>query len=206
MAREQRLRRFGVLLLVTGAHVLLLLIPLESDRRERGEPDGDARTSQLIFLRAPPVERRRVPDLRQLAEPDIKTNIEISPPGAIAPISPSASPGAGPSAAPSVDWSEEARRAAADAASRAPIYDPSKCDSTGLGDPALPNCKRPREFKWAPPKAGFANGLPYITLGDRCVVGLGFFGCGLTKPPANGHLFDGMEDPDRERSSVPEGK
>jgi hypothetical protein len=37
------------------------------------------------------------------------------------------------------------------------------------------------------------------------VVGLGFFGCALgKKPEANGHLFDGMHDPDRQRSSVPD--
>ncbi len=36
-------------------------------------------------------------------------------------------------------------------------------------------------------------------------MGLGFFGCALGKPPeANSHLFDGMHDPDRQRSSVPD--
>jgi hypothetical protein len=46
--------------------------------------------------------------------------------------------------------------------------------------------------------------LPYIRVGERCAIGLGFFGCGFGKPPANGNLFDGMDAPDRDRSSVPD--
>jgi hypothetical protein len=50
-----------------------------------------------------------------------------------------------------------------------------------------------------------SGGLPYMEIGKRCAIGLGFFGCGIGElPPPNGHLFDGMDDPDRERSSVPE--
>lgn len=205
MARDQRLRRFGVFLFVTGAHVLLLLLPLDGERRERGEPAGDERRAQLFFLRAPVVERgvRREP--RQSAEPEIETNIEVPAPASITVAAPNGSAAVGSGAAPAIDWSEEARRSAADAVAKAPGHGrPSRCDATGLDDPALPNCKPAPEFKWAPPKAGFSGGLPYIQVGDRCVIGLGFFGCGFGKPPANGNLFDGMEAPGRDRSSVPD--
>ena len=204
MARDQNLRRFVVFALVAGAHVLLLMLPLDIQRRDRGE--RSARPTQLFFIRTPAVERAPQRDLRQPAEPTIVKNIEIAAPAAITAVPLGGSSATGSAAAPSIDWSEEARRAAADAADKVPSLDRSKCDSTGLADPALPNCKPPPEFKWAPPKAGFAGGLPYVTLGDRCVVGLGFFGCALGKPPANGKLFDGMDDPDRDRSSVPEAE
>lgn len=203
MASDQNLRRFVVFALVVGAHVLLLMLPLDVERRERGEREGSDRRTLLIFPRTPAAERRLRRELRQPPEPAIETNIAIEAPTAISVVPLSESSTSGPGSAPSIDWSEEARRSAAEAAAKVPSPDRSKCDSTGLDDPALPNCKPRPEFKWAPPKAGFANGLPYVTLGDRCVVGLGFFGCALGKPPANGKLFDGMDDPDRDRSSVP---
>lgn len=205
MAHDQNLRRFAVFALVVGAHVLLLLLPLDTERRERGQRDESAHRTVLSFPRAPAVERRIQRELRPPAEPTIETNILIEAPAAITALL-SDSSIRGPAAMPSIDWSEEGRRAAAAAADKVPSPDRSKCDSTGLADPALPNCKPSLEFKWAPPKAGFAGGLPYVTLGDRCVVGLGFFGCAFGKPPANGKLFDGMDDPNRDRSSVPEGK
>jgi hypothetical protein len=157
----------------------------------------------LFFLRAPAVERRP-PELRPPAEPTLETNIAIEAPTAITLVSPDEPSTAGPAAGPTVDWSDEAQRAAAGAAARVPTPDRSKCDSTGLGDPILPNCKPPPEFKWAPPKRGFINGEPYVRVGDHCIVGLRFFACEVGKLPANGKLFDGMDDPARPRSSVPE--
>jgi hypothetical protein len=60
---------------------------------------------------------------------------------------------------------------------------------------------------WRPEvkKYGLYGPFPYVTLGERCVIGLGFFGCGIGKlPEANGHVLDDMRDPDRPRSSVPD--
>lgn len=199
MANDQRLRRFAVFVLVAGAHVLLLMLPFETERREYEERDGDEKRSQLFFPVPPWGD-----DFRDgPVEPKLQTNITIDVP------SPDPAPLEAEStsssvAAPAINWSEEGRRAAVAAAARVPTPDRNKCDSTGLGDPTLRNCKPPPEFKWAPPKAGFSQGLPYMRLGDRCVIGLGFFGCSLGKPPARGDLFEGMDDPDRERSSVPE--
>ena len=54
-------------------------------------------------------------------------------------------------------------------------------------------------------RAGFVNGLPYIRLSKRCLLVVGFIGCALgPMPEANGHLFDGLKDPDRDRNSVPD--
>ena len=47
--------------------------------------------------------------------------------------------------------------------------------------------------------------LPYLRIGKRCIIILPFFGCGIGElPKANGHLFDGMSDPERQKSSVPD--
>ena len=70
--------------------------------------------------------------------------------------------------------------------------------------------QQPREqkpsFEWHPEprKAGFSGLLPYVRLGKRCMLGLGFFGCAIGElPKADGTLFDDMGDPDLRRSSVP---
>lgn len=79
-------------------------------------------------------------------------------------------------------------------------------------DPPPPGCRRyrkPPPWDPEPKKFGLTDGpglrLPYVRLGKRCVLGLGFFGCGFGKlPEANGHVFDDFRDPDRPRSSVPD--
>ena len=54
-------------------------------------------------------------------------------------------------------------------------------------------------------RVGFASGLPFVRLGKRCVVGLGFFACNPGElPEVNGHLLDDMKDPERATSSVPD--
>lgn len=105
-----------------------------------------------------------------------------------------------------IDWQREAERSA-----RITVEQGAKSREKHIGQhPPSPfrEKKKPKEFEWdpEPDKAGFAAGfIPYVRIGQRCVVGLGFFGCNLSKlPEANSHLFDGMHDPDRQRSSVPD--
>jgi hypothetical protein len=105
-----------------------------------------------------------------------------------------------------IDWQLEAERSA-----RATVERNAKSREKRIGEhPPSPfrEKPKPKEFPWdpEPDKAGFAAGfIPYVVIGERCVVGLGFFGCALGKKPApNSHLFDGMHDPNREHSSVPE--
>jgi hypothetical protein len=68
---------------------------------------------------------------------------------------------------------------------------------------------KPPPWDPEPNKFGLTDGpglrLPFVRLGKRCVLGLGFFGCGVGKlPEANGHVLDDFRDPDRPRSSVPD--
>jgi hypothetical protein len=105
---------------------------------------------------------------------------------------------------PSIDWELEGERAAAAIAKKLIDEAKAKCNPPGVENPLLPKCAQPaREFEWAPSRAGFSDGLPYVRVGENCVVGLGFFGCGIGKKPANGQLLDSMRDPDRDPSSVP---
>jgi len=70
-------------------------------------------------------------------------------------------------------------------------------------------CKLPKSsLEWNPetPRAGFTRTLiplPFVSLGKRCVVGLGFFGCTLGElPKANSHLFDDLAEGKTGMSSV----
>jgi hypothetical protein len=107
---------------------------------------------------------------------------------------------------PHVDWQIEAERATR--AISAESAKERKCDPSDRPWSSLPKCRksrRPPEWEPETPRAGFDHLLPYVRLGKRCILGLGFFGCALGKlPEANGHLFDDMKDPDRTRSSVPD--
>jgi hypothetical protein len=107
-----------------------------------------------------------------------------------------------------VDWDQEAQRVANSQADS--IFKELKhlCDEAALRGEQPPGCRRykkPDPWVAEPKKFGFAGGLPFVRLGKRCVLGLGFFGCGVGKlPEANGHVLDDMRDPDRPRSSVPD--
>ena len=115
-----------------------------------------------------------------------------------------------PSGSPHIDWHGEIGRVAKEAAEGAskkelnlPCKSPRK-----FGDPPQTDCRpQPAPFEWdpEPPFAGLAGLLPFVRLGKRCVIGLGFFGCGIGKlPEPNGKLFESMDDPDQPRSSVPD--
>lgn len=204
MTTDPRARRFVAVLLVVGIHAVLLFLALMAVRRERPEADTTA-GSTLLMLRNP----ERVAPRSVMTAPTPQAPRMIDDPLSLAPPALSfdgaADAEAGPDAnAPSIDWKEHGRRAAASTIEKMPAPDQSNCDSTGLGDPALANCKPPPDFQWAPPRSGFKDGLPYVMVGENCIVGLGFFGCALGKKPANGRLLDGMRDPQRERSSVPD--
>jgi hypothetical protein len=105
-----------------------------------------------------------------------------------------------------IDW-EDAGRRALRARAAAPTRR-SDCDDAPPPGSMRPRCTpRTTPFEWRPqPRAVEFDGLiPYVHLGKRCVLGLGFFGCAVgALPGANGRLFEGMRAPDRARSSVPD--
>lgn len=72
-------------------------------------------------------------------------------------------------------------------------------------------CESPKSsFVWNPeiPHAGFTKTpipLPFVQLGKRCIVGLGFFGCNLGDlPEPNSHLFDDVKEGKTVKSSIPD--
>jgi len=72
-------------------------------------------------------------------------------------------------------------------------------------------CEPPESsLVWNPetPRAGFTRTpipLPFVQLGKRCVIGLGFFGCTLgALPEANSHMFDDIAEGKTMKSSVPD--
>ena len=168
---------------------VLLLIDLPSGPESSSEPVTEA--PQLASV---PVITPRLP------APDIDTySTAITLPEETEPEAPGTN---------AIDWRREAERSA-----QAVVERGAKSVEKHIGEhPPVPSAfqkkKPPKEFPWdpEPKKAGLAAGfIPYVVIGQRCVVGLGFFGCALgKKPPANSHLFDGMHDPDRQRSSVPD--
>ena len=118
-----------------------------------------------------------------------------------------AAPGAPPESPSPVDWAREAERVAR-AAPRTEAAPRTDCEDTDRPGAMRPRCtpRRPG-FGWGrePRAVEFSGGLPFVRLGKRCVLGLGFFACAVgTLPEANGHLFDDRGNPDRPRSSVPE--
>ena len=103
---------------------------------------------------------------------------------------------------PSIDWHHEAELAGSRRALTAPSNRPG--DS---GHPVSPSAKcqvRPQQH-WdpEPKRVGLAGGLPYVRLG-RCVVGLGFFGCALSRPRPAGHLLDNLRDTDHDVLDSPD--
>ena len=168
---------------------VLLLFDLPSEAGSSSEPVIEA--PQLASV---PVITPRLP------APDIDTDsTAITLPEETEPEAPGTN---------AIDWRREAERSA-----QAVVERGAKSVEKHIGEhPPVPSAfqkkKPPKEFPWdpEPKKAGLAAGfIPYVVIGQRCVVGLGFFGCALgKKPPANSHLFDGMHDPDRQRSSVPD--
>jgi hypothetical protein len=110
-------------------------------------------------------------------------------------------------AAATIDWTAQATEAAAAVVDKAIREETRKCDPSGSPQSFLPPCHpKTKKFEWNPEpgRVGFSGGLPYVRVGEHCAIGLGFFACGFgAKPPANGDLFEGMDDPERDRSSVP---
>jgi hypothetical protein len=198
------------LVAVVAAHVLALaLLPkIRSDRSGTSEWNVQKpQALQLLDLPQAPIPGapKTQPGLSHKKHPRSQHDVDIPggpPPAAIA---------APPPEKPSIDWTLEAERAARATVDRMVRSGQLKCDDSvdsNRGAILLLKCKRHApKFAWdpEPKKAGFIGILPYVRLGKHCIVGLGFLGCAIGQlPEANGHLFDHMRDPDRDRSSVPD--
>ena len=189
-----------VLVAVIGGHVLLLvlLVRFGIQRVPERQPERTLLLVELTRELPPPAESEKPappvddPRARQRSKPAAPADTAITLPLSQPP-------------APRIDWTLEAERAARDAAAEGEQPGPR-----AFGEqPVSPyrRCKPPESsFEWdpEPDKAGFAGGLPFVRLGERCVVGLGFFGCAIGKlPEANGELFADMHSVQEPESSVP---
>lgn len=194
--------RFIALLIVLQLHVLMIAVLAHLRTVARIAPSSEQATGILRFI-DPSSPLARDPRARvsrdstlSLAEP-----LLVPPPMRdIAP--PTQIPGL-PEAP--VDWWSEAGKVA-DIHARQGVSS-AEHSSSGRSPGTVPKCRKTPEFEWnpEPKRAGFSGVLPFVRVGKRCVIGLGFFGCGLGKlPEGNSHLFDGMREADPAESSVPD--
>lgn len=201
MAQQWFSRRFIALVVVLALHCLFLLLLRVREPIVRRVTHSE-QSSVLFFVDTPRPRVTTVPHVPVPSAPATPT--VIAEPAAPEQTSTAPEPST-PTA--TIDWTAQATEAAAAVVDKAIGEEKRKCDPSDAPKSFLPPCHpQTKKFKWNPeePRVGFSGGLPYVRVGERCAIGLGFFGCGFgDPPPANGDLFDGMDDPERDRSSVP---
>jgi hypothetical protein len=194
-------RRFVALFVVVALHFFLIVLWVLQPIYVRVVDDDQS--SVLFFIESPRPPPTTTPAVQPRATQAIPTVIPDIPEPSTAEQTSSAPTAPTPSA--TIDWTAQASAAATAVVDKAIRDETRKCDPSDSPNSFLPPCNpRTKKFEWDQPRVGFSGGLPYVRIGERCAVGLGFFGCGFgTPPPANGDLFEGMDDPERDRSSVP---
>lgn len=196
-----RVRRRTWTPLLVGALHAALLLGFRALAPDLGGPRAADEPSLQTFLWMPPA---RQDPLRAAAVMPARTSRPYVLP---APADrPDAPPATAAAAAPGhIDW-EAAGRETARAHAQLPEAR-RDCDENPPPGSMRPRCHpAPHAFGWHPePRTvEWAGPLPFVHIGKHCILGLGFFGCAVGKlPEADGHLLDGMRDPDRDRSSVP---
>jgi hypothetical protein len=204
--RPARRFRPAAIVLVLLAHGFLILL-FTLARTSRDEPE-----QQLVFISLSPQMRtveKVIPQVLPQQQPSPRRPAPVTatvtlPPASTAPSTainaPVESNAPGESPRPNIDWRAEAAAVAGRHATPTPPAEfapPPKA----LRKPCE---KKKSSWEWKEKGYGIAP-LPYVKLGKRCVIGLGFFGCALQKPPeANSHLLDDMRDGKTAPSSVPD--
>jgi len=200
MTREWFSHRCIAVVIVVGLHCLILLLLILEPIVIRVADDDPS--SVLFFIEAPkPAVMTPAPTRAPRVEP---IGDEFPEPSTAEETSTAPVPSSLPT---TIDWTAQATEAVATAVDKAISEETRKCDPSDAPNSFLPPCNpKTKKFEWNPEpgRFGFSGGLPYVRVGEFCAIGLGFFACGFgAKPPANGDLFEGMDDPERERSSVP---
>jgi hypothetical protein len=191
------IRDYVVIAIVVCGHAALVVLFARLREQERTTAETLHRSS-LVFIDLPRAQRRLT-----IAEPTIDRaiTIDVTPPSA--PQVAAFMPHEPAAPATKADWRNEAARSARNAIRAQMAPRPRGFDERETAAPR----RKAKPFGWdpSPGRFGMAGGLPYMELGKRCAIGLGFFGCAIGElPPPDGTLFDDMDDPARERSSVPE--
>ena len=213
MAREGMAgRRNAVLGLVILGHALLVVLLLQPDVRTKVERNEYAISLPLFTISIPTSARNSVVLPKALTKAPEAKKLPSSSNGATADFDPSPKSGAvsssdTPTSQLNIDWYQQAGQVANSQAESMIKELKRACAEFALHGEQRLECRKytkPDDWIPEPKKFGIDGGLPYVRLGKRCVVGLGFFGCGVGKlPEANGHVLDAMRDPDRPLSSVP---
>lgn len=204
-------RRTAVLGLVILGHALLVVLFLQPDVLIKIEV-------KEAVLSVPLLDMSRLSSVRSpvsIPKPDAKMAKakKLAPPPDGVAVALDSSPGSDaisssdkPPSQLRIDWYQQAGQVAS--AQAESIFEEFKrtCAVAALQGEQRAECrkyKKPDAWVPQPKEFGINGGLPYLRLGKRCIVGLGFFGCGVGKTPdANAHVFDDMRDPDRPRSSA----
>jgi hypothetical protein len=191
-------RRTVVWLVVIGSHTVAIFWLWHSDEFiERGE---EVLIVELALTRVPPPAEpapARPATPRRRREPPPAAARDVPP--AMAPVATPVSPGKAP------DW-----RAAAELSAQRVLSGEGdgRRDFTSIPESPYRDClRKPNNFEWKPDakRTGWSGGLPYVRMGRRCVVGLGFFGCIADPelPPADGTLLEDMNTINRMDGTVP---
>ena len=193
-ALEHRSRRtFAIWVVVLGTHVAVILL-LGQSRPVLIHVEDIARVD--LFLIPPPEESRQESPAREsaAAHAGISTRaVAQSPAAAVSPAVPAA-----------VDWNAAAKFAAGRALEDR--TDAGKVFGEIVASPYRDCQLKKRSWRWIPErkKSGFAGGLPWVQVSERCIVGLGFFGCAIGElPPPRGDLLDDMDTANQMQSTVP---
>jgi hypothetical protein len=212
MAREGKAaRRNAVFVVVILGHAMLIVVFLRPDLLTKDQLAKNASSLLLLDLSIPMPPRNAVPPPEAVTKEHEAKKLPLSDrakvdsasldSGAISSLDTPPSP-------PGIDWYQQGQQVATSQAELIFKELKSLCDEAALRGEHRPECrkyKKPDAWVPEPKKFGISGGLPYVRLGKRCVLGLGFFGCGVGKlPEADGHVLDDMRDPDRPRSSVPD--
>lgn len=183
--------RFAAASAVLIVHGLLVLLFLRADHSTEANAPQELVRTRILHLLTLPRQRRRVPTRgTSRRRPAQSRSATASPRPAVAlPAEPSK---VSAPHHPERDW-----HAAADEVARSLTGWRGTKVHPGSGEhPSSPyrDCEPQPQFAWdpQPKRVGLIDHwLPYLRLGNHCIVALGMFGCAIGRLPApNGQLFD----------------
>ncbi len=207
---ERLLGRLGILSVVLGGHVLLALLLVDQRAAALRKQSSTQSTHTLLLLldEEPPRKHPLPEEIPQAASTLSESRAggeQAHDHSAETPVSAPETP----VGIPQIDWHRDADVSIREIARRLIEEQQRKCEEAKRTRAPRPiGCKKDSyEANWKrePDRVGVSGLIPYVRLGKRCAVGLGFFACGIgSLPEADGTLFEDIDDPDRPRSSVPE--
>lgn len=204
-AARRSLDRVGLLAIVLGGHWLLIEVIFGGRLVEPRRVIVDSPAVWIwIPLDIPPEQPERKEKIDRRPRTQVARPARSEPPAAAAaaPVQPSE-----PVAENAPDWISEAQSVARSMAPQLINELQDKCATAQRLARALPaGCKKEaaaKDWQPEPQRAGFIGIFPYVRVG-RCLIGLGFWGCAVQKPRADGTLLEDMRNPDRPVSSVPD--